>query len=110
MPRIKKHVQQESVDIAPRRRRSKAFDRVEVEYPAQRRTVAGLDVSIEMSHQKVMNSERRMEIDMAEASARGKITRCLENVELARQRMANDQIEIDRLRMETRALISEMMP
>lgn len=39
-----------------------------------------------------------------------KITRCLENVELIRRRMANDQIEIDRLRLETRTLISEMLP
>jgi hypothetical protein len=37
------------------------------------------------------------------------IDRCLENIKLSRRRMRNDQIEIDRLREETRALISDLM-
>lgn len=37
------------------------------------------------------------------------VRRCLANIELARQRMSNDQIEIDRLREETRSLISDLM-
>jgi len=37
------------------------------------------------------------------------IKRALENIELARRRMANDQIEIDRLRIETRQMIAELL-
>lgn len=37
------------------------------------------------------------------------VSRCLANIELARQRMSNDQIEIDRLREETRSLIADLM-
>jgi hypothetical protein len=37
------------------------------------------------------------------------VNRCLANIDLARQRMSNDQIEIDRLREETRSLISDLM-
>lgn len=36
------------------------------------------------------------------------VNRCLENIDLVRQRMNNDQIEIDRLREETRALLASI--
>ncbi|MDT4896256.1 MAG: hypothetical protein QOH25_1333 [Acidobacteriota bacterium] len=37
------------------------------------------------------------------------VNRCLANIDLARQRMGNDQIEIDRLREETRSLIADLV-
>lgn len=45
-----------------------------------------------------------------EMKLRTAIDRAYENIELTRRRMRNDQIEIDRLREETRALIAELMP
>lgn len=104
MARIKKHVSQDSVEIAPRRRRSKELDGVKAEtrketYPIQQR------VSPE-GH--IFTNTGTIAIG-PKAAMEAQIARCLENVELARQRMANDQIEIDRLRLETRALISEML-
>lgn len=44
-----------------------------------------------------------------ESSLTEYVNRCLANIDLARQRMSNDQIEIDRLREETRSLISDLM-
>lgn len=43
------------------------------------------------------------------SATRKMIKRALENIELARRRMANDQIEIDRLRIETRQMIAELL-
>jgi hypothetical protein len=40
---------------------------------------------------------------------RAMIDRALENVELIRRRMANDQIEIDKLRLETQIMIAELL-
>jgi hypothetical protein len=46
---------------------------------------------------------------LPEEESQAQISRAFKNIELARQRMANDQIEIDRLRTETRALIAELL-
>lgn len=44
-----------------------------------------------------------------EQKLRAMIDRALENVELIRLRMANDQIEIDALRIETRATLAQIL-
>ena len=44
-----------------------------------------------------------------ERKLRAEIERSFENIELTRKRMANDQIEIDRLRNETRATIAQIL-
>jgi hypothetical protein len=52
--------------------------------------------------------EQMLEEQEDGADVREKINLCLANIELARQRMSNDQIEIDRLREETRSLIANI--
>ena len=44
-----------------------------------------------------------------ENKVRAMIDRAFENIELIRQRMANDQIEIDALRIETRAILAQIL-
>lgn len=47
--------------------------------------------------------------DPEEDELSARIDRALENIELIRRRMANDQIEIDKLRIETQAMIAELL-
>jgi hypothetical protein len=53
--------------------------------------------------------DARLNDQLDEGNAVAMIDRALQNIDLVRQRMANAQIEIDRLRTETRLMIAELL-